>query len=76
MIFAVTVFAVIVTSVTAAVYLLLLLYPNGISITIKLKKKLNNEYQCPYCSQTSTRKYNIQVHIERKHPYSKQTNLK
>jgi hypothetical protein len=39
-----------------------------------VKKKSNNEYQCPYCSQTSTRKYNIQVHIERKHSYSKQSN--
>jgi hypothetical protein len=39
-----------------------------------MKKKFNYEYQCPYCSQTSTRKYNIQVHIERKHPYSKQPN--
>jgi hypothetical protein len=39
-----------------------------------MKKKSNNEYQCPYCSQTSTRKYNLQVHIERKHPYSKQPN--
>jgi hypothetical protein len=37
-------------------------------------KKLNNEYQCPYCSQTSPRKHNIKVHIQRKHRYSKQPN--
>jgi hypothetical protein len=37
-----------------------------------MKKKFNYKYQCPYCSQTSTRKYNIQVHIKRKHPHPKQ----
>jgi hypothetical protein len=35
-------------------------------------KNSDKGYKCPYCSQTSTRKYNLQVHIERKHQYSKQ----
>lgn len=34
----------------------------------------NKAYKCPKCSQTSTRKYNLQVHIERKHPDLKQFN--
>jgi hypothetical protein len=27
----------------------------------------NKKYKCPYCSQTSRRKYNIDIHIRRKH---------
>ena len=27
----------------------------------------NKKYKCPYCSQTSRRKYNIDIHIQRKH---------
>src|SRR5215208_2985629 len=36
-------------------------------------KNSDKGYKCPYCYQTSTRKYNIHVHIERKHRYSKQS---
>jgi hypothetical protein len=25
------------------------------------------EYRCPYCDQTSSRKWNIQIHIQRRH---------
>lgn len=25
------------------------------------------EYKCPYCDQTSSRKWNIQIHIQRRH---------
>ena len=42
-------------------------------ITTKRKygKHSDNEYKCPYCFQTSSRKYNINIHIQRKHhhPY-------
>ena len=27
----------------------------------------NKKYKCPYCSQTSSRKYNIDIHRQRKH---------
>ena len=30
-------------------------------------KNSDKEYKCPYCSQTSSRKYNLQIHIQRKH---------
>ncbi|HEY9486188.1 MAG TPA: hypothetical protein VIQ04_06070 [Nitrososphaeraceae archaeon] len=27
----------------------------------------DKKYKCPYCSQTSSRKYNIDIHTQRKH---------
>jgi hypothetical protein len=36
-----------------------------------MAKRSDKEYNCPYCSQTSSRRYNIRVHIQRKHPYYK-----
>jgi hypothetical protein len=30
-------------------------------------KNLDKKYKCSYCSQTSSRKYNIDIHIQRKH---------
>ena len=32
------------------------------------------EYNCPHCSQTSSRKYNINIHIQRKHHYPRINN--
>ncbi len=32
-------------------------------------KNSYKEYNCPYCFQTSSRKYNIDIHIQRKHRY-------
>ena len=35
-----------------------------------MAKNSDKEYKCPYCFQTSSRKYNINIHIQRKHhPY-------
>ena len=36
-----------------------------------MAKNWDKEYKCPYCFQTSSRKYNINIHIQRKHhhPY-------
>jgi hypothetical protein len=35
-----------------------------------MEKNSDKEYRCPYCFQTSSRKYNINIHIQRKHhPY-------
>ena len=36
-----------------------------------MAKHSDKEYKCPYCFQTSSRKYNINIHIQRKHhhPY-------
>lgn len=33
-----------------------------------MAKNSPKEYKCPHCPQTSTRKYNINIHIQRKHP--------
>jgi hypothetical protein len=32
-----------------------------------MAKNSDKEYKCPHCPQTSTRKYNINIHIQRKH---------
>jgi DNA-directed RNA polymerase subunit RPC12/RpoP len=32
-----------------------------------MAKDSDKEYKCPYCFQTSSRKYNINIHIQRKH---------
>lgn len=32
-------------------------------------KNSNKQYRCPYCSQTSSRKSNMTIHIRRKHHY-------
>jgi hypothetical protein len=32
------------------------------------KEKFFKKYSCPFCQLTSTRKYNLDVHIKRKHP--------
>ena len=42
-----------------------------------MAKNSDKEYKCPYCFQTSSRKYNINIHIQRKHhpyPQIKNTN--
>ena len=39
-------------------------------------KNPDKEYKCPHCSQTSSRKYNMQIHIQRKHhPYPQINNV-
>jgi hypothetical protein len=39
-------------------------------------KNPDKEYKCPLCSQTSSRKYNMQIHIQRKHhPYPQINNV-
>jgi hypothetical protein len=43
-----------------------------------MAKNSDKEYKCPYCFQTSSRKYNINIHIQRKHhsyPPINNTNL-
>ena len=32
-----------------------------------MAKNSDKEYKCPYCFQTSSRKYNINTHIQTKH---------
>src|SRR5215207_7398236 len=40
-----------------------------------MEKNFHREYECLHCSQTSGRKYNMQIHIKRKHhPYPLQIN--
>ena len=39
-----------------------------------MAKNSDKEYSCPYCFQTSSRKYNINIHIQRKHHYYPQIN--
>ena len=39
-----------------------------------MAKNSDKEYRCPYCFQTSSRKYNINIHIQRKHHYYPQIN--
>jgi hypothetical protein len=40
-----------------------------------MEKNFHREYECPHCSQTSGRKYNMQIHMKRKHhPYPLQIN--
>jgi hypothetical protein len=38
------------------------------------KNSDKEEYNCPHCSQTSSRKYNINIHIQRKHHYPRINN--
>jgi len=37
-------------------------------------KNSYKEYNCPSCFQTSSRKYNIDIHIQRKHRYHRINN--
>jgi hypothetical protein len=55
-----------------AVYCFVLKYTASYNYFEKnMAKHLDKEYKCPYCFQTSSRKYNINIHIQRKHhhPY-------
>ncbi len=38
-------------------------------------KKNFRKYKCPFCSQTSSRRYNIDIHIQRKHPPPQTNNI-
>ena len=70
MLVAAVVYAAMTVVTFADFYFLLLLYSSEdiYRDQQKMNKKSNNKYQCLYCAQTSSRKYNIKVHTERKHP--------
>ena len=38
-------------------------------------KKNFRKYTCPFCSQTSSRRYSIDIHIQRKHPPPQTNNI-
>jgi hypothetical protein len=40
------------------------------AVTLTMIKKVNvsnKKFRCPHCEQTSNKKYNIKVHVQRKH---------